>query len=56
MPNRKFTTARAVAFWLGLTLHLTLGAALYQQSIDLNAFRIGDDKHLVHILRASVKP
>ena len=31
MSNRKFTTARAAAFWLGLVLHLGLGTALYYQ-------------------------
>ena len=31
MPNQKSTSSRALAFWLGLTLHLALGVALYHQ-------------------------
>lgn len=31
MHNQKSTSSRALAFWLGLTLHLALGATLYHQ-------------------------
>lgn len=40
MPNQKSTASRTLAFWLGLTLHLALGAALYRQVTDRPAAQI----------------
>jgi len=56
MPNRKFTTARAAAFWLGLTLHLALGTALYYRVSNTNTARTGSAERTVHTTITAAKP
>lgn len=56
MPNRKFTTARAAAFWLGLTLHLALGTALYYHVSETNTARTERTERTVHSASTTAKP
>ena len=56
MHNRKSTFSRALAFWLGLTLHLSLGAALYHQVINHPATQTRPTENSLQAVKAPAKP